>query len=101
MVLPQAILTLMWEYDREALKALEEVPDVVIERVMSRGRLDDMRWLLNSVPISRLRAFVDRRGRRVLAPRELRFWCDRVGIDEAIASTWVQEARERRQAWQG
>lgn len=101
MKLPPAILDLMWEYDRAALIASEEVPDVVLERVMTRGSWDDMRWLLASEERTRLAAYLERRGSRVLPPRALRFWCLAAGVGEPRATDWVRRARDREASWRG
>jgi hypothetical protein len=73
----------------------------VIERVMTRGLWEDMRWLLATFGRERLREFLTRRGRRVLPPRELRFWGTVCGIAPADLDRWVGGARQRRGSWRG
>jgi len=99
MVIPENILRLMWEYDEAALQATTDLPDSVLERVMERGGLSEMRWLLATVERGRLRSYLKSRGRRALPPRELRFWCRMAGIEEPVASGWVAKARAREQSW--
>ena len=101
MEFPHNVLELMWEYDQNALACSPELPDAVIERVMARGSWDAMRWLLEAVGRDRLGAFLERRGARVLPPRELRFWCWATGVGEPRATDWVRCAREREVAWRG
>ncbi|MEE4272053.1 MAG: hypothetical protein V2I67_10275, partial [Thermoanaerobaculales bacterium] len=60
---------------------------------------ESMRWLLGAYHRSELREFLERRGRRVLAPRELRFWSWATGVPDPVASSWVHEARERAEKW--
>lgn len=101
MVIPDRVRELMWEYDPDALDALHELPDVVIERLMERGGVADMRWLIHTVGAHRLRRFLEARGRRVLPPRELRFWCWATRVDEDSADAWVERARTREASWRG
>ena len=101
MDLPAAVLDLMWEYDLTSLARSAELPDAVIGRVMERGSLETMRWLLEVAGRDRLRAFLERRGARSLPPRELRFWCWTVGIPEPRATDWVRQAQGRQAAWRG
>jgi hypothetical protein len=73
----------------------------IIERVMQRGCWNDMLWLLRVFNRSRLRGFLEQRGRKTLAPRELRFWAAMCGIADDQQDAWVQEARARERAWRG
>jgi hypothetical protein len=100
MQIPSTIRNLLWEY------SLGEHPEerwqsTIIERVMQRGCWDDMVWLLREFDRERLRSFLQRRGRRVLAPRELRFWSRVCGVPESDQDVWLQEARSREKAWRG
>ena len=101
MTLPQPILDLMWEYDPKALMDLSAVPDAVLERAMIRGGWEVMAWLKKSVGLERIREFLETRGRRVLPPRELRYWSFLCSIDESVADAWVLEAGRRTKAWRG
>lgn len=92
---------MLWEYDLEALRAEPELPEVVIERVMARGGWEPMRWLLATCSPERRRRFLEERGRKVLAPRELNFWAFASSVPEERASEWVREARKREAAWRG
>jgi hypothetical protein len=99
MDLPSHIQELLWEYDLEDPQGPERLERAIVERVMERGGWDSMRWLLGAFPRSELRGFLDRRGRRVLPPRELRFWSWVTGVADPVADSWVREARERTERW--
>ena len=101
MEIPEVVRRLLWEYDTADPEVLERVERVLLERVMARGDWDAMRWLLGSFSSERLRAFLEGRGRRVLPPRELRFWSWVCGVDDDEAASWVGQAREREAAWRG
>jgi hypothetical protein len=101
MEIPATVRGLLWEYDLDALAADEQWQQAVIERVMQRGTWEQMRWLARSFDRATLAAFLGRRGRRALAPRELRFWLTMTGVDPALCDAWVVEARAREQAWRG
>ena len=60
-----------------------------------------MRWLLDAFDRARLRDFLSRRGRRVLAPRELRYWAFMCQVPGDEQDAWVADARLRERAWRG
>ena len=99
MEIPASVRTLLWEYSLEEILSGKRWQSAIIERVMQRGCWDDMRWLLNAFDRKRLRAFLERRGRRALAPRELRFWARICEVPKTEQDTWVQESRERVGTW--
>ena len=99
MQVPEHVRRLMWEYDEGALRAAADLPDSLLERVMERGGIEEMRWLLATAGRARLAAYLEKRGHRVLPPRELRFWCHMAGIEESVASAWVAGARARERTW--
>jgi hypothetical protein len=99
MEIPATIQALLWEYSPEEIPSGEKWQSAIIERVMQRGCWEDMLWLLRSFDRERLRRFLERRGKRALAPRELRFWARICDVPEAEQNTWVREARSRERAW--
>ena len=68
---------------------------------MQRGGWAEMRWLLRHFDRARLRDFLSRRGRRVLAPRELRYWAFMCQVPGDEQDAWVADARSRERAWRG
>jgi hypothetical protein len=101
MVIPDEIRDLLWEYDLEGLDSDANLEDAVIERVMQRGRWNQMRWLLRHMGRQRLRLFLEDRGHRRLPPRELRFWALLSGVPEETRNDWVHLARTREREWRG
>jgi Family of unknown function (DUF6922) len=99
MEIPSAVQTLLWEYSLEEIPSGKRWQSAIIERVMQRGCWDDMLWLLKAFDRKRLRDVLERRGRRALAPRELRFWARICEVPEDEQNTWVHESRERVGAW--
>ena len=99
MEIPASVRTLMWEYSLEEIPSGKRWQSAIIERVMQRGCWDDMLWLLRAFDLERLSDFLEHRGRKALAPRELRFWATICGVPEDEQDTWVRESRERVGAW--
>jgi hypothetical protein len=54
---------------------------LLFERVMTRGSLEGMRWLLGAFAHDELRAFVQGPRGNSLPPRELAFWCTILDLD--------------------
>jgi hypothetical protein len=96
---PKHVQDLLWEYDLEDPRSQDRLDRVIVERVMERGGWESMRWLLETYPRSELIEFLETRGRRVLPPRELRFWSWASGVPDAVATSWVHEARHRAEKW--
>ena len=99
MDIPPSVRKLLWEYSKDEVVAGEGWESVIIERVMQHGCWDDMRWLLQTFDRKRLRTYLERRGRRALAPRELRFWARVCEVSDLEQDSWVRESRTREQAW--
>lgn len=100
MEIPETVRALLWEYETGGSVA-SRWEDTVLERVMQRGGWAEMRWLLREVDRDRLRDFLARRGRRVLAPRELRFWALMCHVSDDEQDAWVADATRRERAWRG
>lgn len=100
-LLPASVRELLWEYKAGPDSTGPGWERTAIERVMLRGRMEDMRWLLATFGRDCLRTFLAERGRRVLPPRELRFWCTISGTPRDEADAWVDEARRSERAWRG
>ena len=101
MQIPEDLRRLLWEYDLEAAAPDEQWRQALIERVMQLGTWEQMRWLAKTFDRATLAGFLARRGRRTLAPRELRFWATMTGVEPAASDVWVADARRRARAWRG
>ena len=69
---PVSVERLLWDVDPAAVD-LEAHSEFVMERVMSRGTLEAMRWLRSTYSVERLADFLRRRGER-LSPRDRAYW---------------------------
>lgn len=101
MEIPGEIQRLLWEYDLDGIALWTEVSEAVIERVMARGGWAEMQWLLGEVGADRLRSYLERRGARVLPPREVAFWGLACSVSDTLVQEWVTESRARRSEWRG
>jgi hypothetical protein len=101
MEIPATVRELLWEYSSDESLIEGPAESTVVERVMQLGGWDEMRWLLKSFSRDRLRAYLEHRGRRVLAPRELRFWMFVCGVPLEEQDDWAEDARRREFEWRG
>ncbi len=101
MEIPTSVRDLLWEYRTEGCTIDERWENTVLERVMQRGGWEDMRWLVQTFDRRRMRSFLEDRGRRVLPPRELRYWALVSGVPAEEQESWVDEARRGEQTWRG
>lgn len=70
--LPPSVERLFWDVDPVAVD-LAAHADYVMERVMSRGTLEAMRWLRATYSVEQMADFLERRGERI-APRDRAYW---------------------------
>jgi hypothetical protein len=79
---PREVSQLFWDVDPADVE-LERHADYVMERVMSRGGWEAMRWLRRVYSPPALASFLERKASR-LAPRERAYWSLIAGIDVPI-----------------
>lgn len=72
-VLPDGVARLLWDVDVTSID-LDRDRALVIERIMSRGTWEAMRWLRRRYAKAVLADFVRQRGPLVLSPRDLAYW---------------------------
>ncbi len=77
--IPERLHALFWDVDPTSI-TLPAHADYVIERVMSRGTWDAMRWLAGTFDDKTLRDFLARKGHR-LAARERAYWQLVLGVE--------------------
>lgn len=70
---PAAVEQLFWDVDPGQVD-IERHRSYVMERVMSRGTWEAMRWLLATYSAAAIREFVEAQGQKVLTPEVLAFW---------------------------
>lgn len=70
--LPPSVERLFWDVDPADVD-LDAHADYVMERVMSRGTLEAMRWLRATYSVEQMADFLERRGDRI-APRDRAYW---------------------------
>jgi hypothetical protein len=92
-VLPEHVRHLFWEVSPDDVD-LELHQDYVLERVMSRGGWDAMRWLRAAYPRDAIADFLRRRGDR-LTPRDRAYWALVAGVAD------VQSTGGGRPKWAG
>lgn len=84
---------LLWEVDEDSVD-LEAHREYVMERVMTRGSWDAMRWLRRTYSRAQLADFVRKKGRQ-LPPRDEAYWALVAGVE------LIQRPGGGRPAWAG
>jgi hypothetical protein len=77
-LIPSSLEWLFWDVDPSTIE-LDRHADYVLERVMSRGDFEAMRWLVATYSKAVLAEFLSRKGQQ-LAPRERAFWSLMAGV---------------------
>lgn len=78
-MIPQSLLPYFQEYDFTRL-AIDPHADLIIERTLNYGNLDELRWLFRQYDRSRISNWVMEMGDWRLSRRRFRLWCVLLGI---------------------
>lgn len=73
MQLPQAMYWLFWEVDVQEID-LEKHADFVLARVLEKGRLEDVRWLMQQYGPQAIHDFFRHVGHSEISDRTRGFW---------------------------
>jgi hypothetical protein len=71
--LPQSRGWLFWDVEAADLDTELHV-DAIIPRVLERGVLDDVHWLIDTYGLDRIHRFLQDVGSTELSPRTIAFW---------------------------
>ena len=80
--------TLFWDIDPASLDE-EQNKHYIIERIMQRGDMDDIRWMRKRYDEEVLVEVVKKS--RQLNPKSLNFWCVVLGIDTEVCTKKLSE----------
>lgn len=78
-LLPDAVRILFWEVNPDTLDP-DRHRDYVMERIMSRGTWEAMRWLRRTYTREQIGDFIRAKGRR-LPPRDEAYWALMAGVE--------------------
>ena len=96
--LPESLATLFWDHPGGGV-SWEEHREFVIDRVLSHGSWDAIRWVRARAADDELRAVIQRtRGRR-LSRRQLRFWQLVLDLPDGDVDEWLRAPE--RTLWDG
>jgi hypothetical protein len=96
--LPPFLRSLFWEFDIGCIDRVKHA-DTVMGRIMERGNWPAMRWLRRAYHNDQIVSFLERRGKKVLPPREVNYWALISGVPQDKRAAWVSEARRQLRAW--
>ncbi len=91
--MPDAVRTLLWDVDPDTVDP-QAHGDYLMERVMTRGSWEAMRWLRLTYSREQIADFVRRSGRK-LPPRDEAYWALVAGVE------LTQRPGGGRPAWAG
>ena len=97
-LLPAFLHTLFWEFNVRDIDIVQHA-DTIMARIMGRGNWQAMRWLRRTYRTDQVVSYLERRGKKMLPPREVNYWAFVSGVPEDKRVAWVREARRRLHAW--
>jgi len=77
--IPTGLRPYFQEYDPDTLE-LQRHANLIIERTLEFGTWDDLRWLVGTYGLRRLRRFLRQFGERGLRPATFNYWRRLLGI---------------------
>jgi len=97
--LPDSLFQLFWEYDPLEIDLIEHA-GLIIGRVMERGSWASMLWLQKTYSRDQLLSFLEKKGHRMLPPRELNYWALMSNVDPVKREAWLKRIREKPDVWE-
>lgn len=91
--IPSGLRPHFQEYDLSSLD-LDRDADLIIQRTLEYGTWDEIRWLVASYGVDRVRTFVRVRGERMLSRVTFNYWRKLLRIHRWRHSPFANEARE-------
>ncbi|HTM45454.1 MAG TPA: hypothetical protein VL137_10890 [Polyangiaceae bacterium] len=94
MALPETLQWLFWEFEPAALD-VQRHADQIIPRVLEKGRLEDVRWLIATYSLDRIHTFLRQVGHPELSKKTLTFWRCVLGAENEqwkTPPTWRQSS---------
>ncbi len=77
--IPEGLWPYFQEYDPAHLD-LEGDSDLILQRTLEFGTWDEVRWLFVTYRRRRIRAFLRKRGERMLSPVTFNYWRKLLGV---------------------
>ena len=97
---PEFLHFLLWDYEIESIDVKKHA-FLLMSRIMERGTWEAMKWLQKTYSNEELKEFIEKKGVKLLAPRELNYWAFVCGIPDEKRSMMVKEARKTYSLWRG
>jgi hypothetical protein len=97
---PKLLHSLLWDYDVESIYVKKHA-FLLMSRIMERGTWEAMKWLRKTYTNEELKDFIEKKGVKLLAPRELNYWAFVCGVPDKKRSIMVKEARKIHSLWRG
>ncbi|MBW1910164.1 MAG: hypothetical protein JRJ11_11585, partial [Deltaproteobacteria bacterium] len=98
--IPEFLFQLFWEYDCGTIDIIRH-DSLIMGRIMERGSWVSMDWLQKKYSREQLGSFLEKRGNRILPPRELNYWALMCGIPSDKREKWIKHARGKQDVWRG
>ena len=86
--------SLFWDYDPEAID-LEEDKVLIIRRVLSRGSVEDLKWLRRTIGDEEIKGFLLKTKGRGIEKRRLRFYGVIFGLPDKKVREWLKDPSRR------
>lgn len=97
--LPVSLFPLFWEYDPSGIDLVKHA-SLIMGRIMERGSWASMLWLQKTYSRDQLVSFLEKKGHRMLPPRELNYWALVSDVDPVKRGKWLKMVREKPDVWE-
>jgi hypothetical protein len=91
--IPSGLWPHFQEYDPRRLDR-EQDADLIVQRTLEHGTWEEIRWLVASYGVERIREFVRLRGERLLSAATFTYWRKLLGLRRWRRSPFAREARQ-------
>ena len=96
--IPHPLDPLFWEYDPGEISIFKHA-DLIMSRIMERGTWASMVWLQKTFSRNRIAGFLEKKGSRILPPRELNYWALWCEVPNEKRRVWLIKGKNSRDVW--
>lgn len=91
--IPSGLWPHFQEYDRQRLDRDQDA-DLIIQRTLEFGTWEEIRWLVATYGVERLRQFLRRHGERLLSAMAFNYWRKLFGVRRWRKNLFSMEAKQ-------
>jgi len=95
--IPDFLKAIFWEYEFENLD-IQKDEELLIAKILRDGNLPALKWLIKTIGVEKVEAWILKTKGKGLTPRQLSFWEIVLSLPHSEVSKWIN--RKATQIWE-